>query len=124
MVGKDDPLRVMVETVADDEDVRARVKELCFKALDEAEWIMENGNLAVRMQIMRSLMPGLVKSVGKKTESDELQLLRETVNELMVEMRQTSAPVPVVGEDDELSVPPKLEEVLDIPRVVKIRGGE
>lgn len=124
-----DPLKVMVETVADDEDIRERVKELCFKALDEAEYLMDHGNHTVRLQIMRSLMPGLVKSVGKKTESDELQALRETVNALMVEMRQVSAPVPVVGGDelDDLALIPvkvKLEDALDRPRVVKIRGGD
>lgn len=77
----------LISTASDDQEVRAKVKELALKALDEVEDILDHGTPAVKTTVLRSFVPALVREMNKKKEDDEIQELKAQMAELIKEMR-------------------------------------
>lgn len=99
----------LLRKVANDDEVRARTKQLALCVLDEAEHLILEGNPSVKVTMIRSLMPTLAKSLDKQDEVSEVDLMRQEVQHLMAAIATS---VPPNNPDPN---PPALEVVRDGP---------
>lgn len=83
-------LAALVNAVVDDPDVKQMVKDLAMDALGEARFMIENGSPAVKMGLIKSLMPALVQSLKETQSGDGLKELRDAQVELFGQMRDAT----------------------------------
>lgn len=65
-----------------DPNIRARVLRMAHKALDKAEFLMEHGDPKTQQMIIREYLKIFGKHLETKKSNDEVELLREALNEL------------------------------------------
>lgn len=84
-----DPLgEAAAELVARDTDLQARVRDLLNRTLDEAEDLLDNAIPTVKIGLIRSLTPHLVRELRNQIdETDEIRALREEMRDLLAEVR-------------------------------------
>lgn len=83
-----DPVSQMaVELVHDDPELRAAVKSLAMRAVEEAQFIMDRGTPNLKLSVIKVLMPAVARELAKKEERDDLAVLRAEMQEMMKEMR-------------------------------------
>lgn len=85
-----DPLSAIVQTISEDEEIRDAVRKLALDALEQANHYLTKGDRNSKMAVIRMIAPTLIKSMERKTDSDEVVEMREQVKELMEELRASS----------------------------------
>lgn len=98
------------------EAVKARIVALTLRSLDHAEELLEDGTPQVKMQVMRSVIPTLVKSLAKDEQDAELAELRAQMVELRKDIMRagtieaTASPTPedVEGDEPDLRIAPPM----------------
>lgn len=73
--------------VAQDEELRERVRRIANMTLDAYEQMMQTGTPAVKTGLMRSMIPALVKELREEKEDDSIVALRMQVEAMNRQMR-------------------------------------
>ena len=73
---------VISEAVASSPDLRIRAEQFVSRLLDEAEELLDRSNPTMRVQILRSWLPTLIREMNKTNVQDDLATLRATVESL------------------------------------------
>jgi hypothetical protein len=90
-----DPISAMAgELIHDDPELRAAVKNLAMRAVQEAQIIMDRGTPNLKLSVIKVLMPAVARELAKKEERDDLAILRAQMTEMFKEIRDG-----VPGED-------------------------
>lgn len=80
--------RLIPEIVANDDEIRARVRRLVLKCVDEMEEMLFTGPPNARMQLVKALIPQVAKVLEKQEEeAEEMVQLREEFTELRKELK-------------------------------------
>lgn len=74
-------------TVAEDAELRARVASFVNRAISQAEGLLLTGTPQVQAQLIRSVVPAMVKAMTVDDAPDEHADLRMQFEELMAELR-------------------------------------
>jgi len=82
-----DDIANMVSVVAQDDQLRDRVRRLANMTLDAYEHMMVNGTPQVKTALMRSMIPALVKELREEKEDDSIVVLRMQVEAMNRQMR-------------------------------------
>lgn len=80
------------------EHYRLRIENLLDLALDECEKILRTGTTALKMSVLRQVIPALVKAIGEPDATDELAEMREELRRLYEMI--TARPEPTFTEPD------------------------
>lgn len=84
------PREVIAVTEAlDDDEVRLAVKSLALKVLSDVTRLFDYGDPAIKLSVARTLLPSLVKSLATKDENAEVRLMKEQLDTMMQEMRDS-----------------------------------
>jgi len=73
--------------VAQDEELRDRVRRIANMTLDAYEQMMQTGTPAVKTTLMRSMIPALVRELKEEKEDDSIVALRFQVEQMNRQMR-------------------------------------
>lgn len=92
--------------VGADEELRAEVGSFVRMAITESKRLMVTGSPATKVNLIRSVVPAMVKAMTVDDSADEHSVLREEFRDLMAEVRQgvynpkaPAAPEPEVSVD-------------------------
>lgn len=77
-----DVSEVIADAVANSTELRRRAEVFVSRLLDEAEELLDRANPVMRVQILRSWLPTLIREMNKTNVNDELGELRESLTEL------------------------------------------
>lgn len=83
----DDIAALTASVVAQDDELRTRVRRLANMTLDAYEHMMLNGTPQVKTALMRSMIPALVKELREEKEDDSILALRMQVEAMNRQMR-------------------------------------
>lgn len=84
----DDIAALTASVVAQDDELRTRVRRLANMTLDAYEHMMLNGTPQVKTALMRSMIPALVKELREEKEDDSILALRMQVEAMNRQMRE------------------------------------
>lgn len=70
-----------------DPEIQGRMKSLVHLAIDQAEYIMHHGAPPLQMQLVKALMPAMVKEMARQKEGDGQEELRREMAAVMAEVR-------------------------------------
>ena len=87
MVTVSDVQAMAAAVVAQDEELRDRVRRLANMTLDAYEQMMRTGTPQVKTALMRSMIPALVKELREEKEDDSIVALRMQVEAMNRQMR-------------------------------------
>ena len=73
---------VIADAVSNSPDLRARAEQFVSRLLDEAEELLDRSNPTMRVQILRSWLPTLIREMNKTNVNDELGELRTALSDL------------------------------------------
>lgn len=73
--------------VSSDDQLRAQVGSFVKRAIGEAEALLVTGSPAVKAQLVRSVVPAMVKAMTVDDSPDEHAELRDRFDDLMAELR-------------------------------------
>lgn len=79
--------------------LKTRVLKMTLTALGVAEDLLENGSPQVQMQVMRTVIPTLVKSLANQKDDSELDEMRKEFAELRREIMQAGSMDATVADD-------------------------
>ncbi len=74
----------------DDDEVRAAIKSLALNAIKELETIMRMGDLTIKLQVGKAILPHLVRAMNKDQENEEISVLKEKMAEMESAIKGTS----------------------------------
>jgi hypothetical protein len=83
----DDVAAFTAAVVAQDDELRVRVRRLANMTLDAYEHMMLHGTPQVKTGLMRSMIPALVKELREEKEDDSIVALRTQVEAMNRQMR-------------------------------------
>lgn len=106
--GADIIAAAMAEVVEDSPELKNRVRALAEKALKWAEFDIDKGDPAARNNVIRALLPAMVKGAVASDDGERVKELEEQVAEMRAEMRSffgsartdQATPQPTVPEDE------------------------
>lgn len=73
------------QAVSEDHELIERTRRLAHAAVARAEYFLANGSPKMQIDIIRSIMPAIGRNMGARSESEELQEMREKLIELQVQ---------------------------------------
>jgi len=74
--------KVIAEAVASSPDLRGRAEQFVSRLIDEAEELLDRSNPTMRVQILRSWLPTLIREMNKTNAQDDMVELRTQLVEL------------------------------------------
>lgn len=109
-----DPLATLTaEVVSHDDALRKRIAAFVSKVLDQAEYLLENGNPKAKGDLISKLIPHLVRQMSEQAEDESIAAMRAEMKAMFAEMRATPsavlppAPEPDIPTDEPAPVPTK-----------------
>lgn len=98
-----DPVAAMaVEIAKNDAEIEHKVRLLALDALHHAQYILDYGTPALKMQVIRSVLPAMTKELAREQEDEAITKMRAEMIEMFKEMRGSALPDSPITEDDEL----------------------
>lgn len=77
----------LVEAVSGDPEIRERARQFALDLMTEAEDMLHNGAPAIKLQLVRSGLVNILRSIRQEKETDETILLKQQMEEMRAEMR-------------------------------------
>lgn len=100
---------IAAQVVAEDDELKSRVRGLIDLMLEQSEELIQTGTPAIKLQLMKSVIPALVKEMRPAEKNDELAELRTAMRELYASLRENVAsprPLPSFITDAASDAPP------------------
>lgn len=82
-----DPLAELVNAVTDDPEVKASAKALALSTIAHAQYLLDRGQPAMKLQIIRSLLPTALASLKESPEDASVGELRDEMAAVLAEVR-------------------------------------
>lgn len=119
MAGVDTELLASVAEL--DPNIRNRVLRLANKALDRAEFLMEHGDPKMQALVIREYLKIFGKHLETKKANDEVELLRQSLNELREAVMARTPPSAIPATTGELTDVAMEAVIMDGPPVSPVR---
>lgn len=113
-----DPLASLAaEVLSTDNELRRRIAGFVSNVLDEAEWMLENGNQKAKSDLINKLVPALVRQMSEQAEDEALVKMRAELTDFYAEMRGIGPtdPQPASQPDIPVDEPPVTESPIIAP---------
>lgn len=97
-----DPITAMaVEIAKNDAEIEQQVRRLAKSALDHAQYILNYGTPALKMQVIKSVLPAMTKELAREQENDIIAEMRNEMAAMFDEMRGGVPESPSAASEDE-----------------------
>lgn len=90
-----DPLAaIAAEVISHDDQLRRRIATFVSNVLDEAEYLIVNGNPRDKTSLINKLVPTLVRQMSEQAEDESIAKMRAEMQQMFEEMRGLPAATP------------------------------
>lgn len=86
--------KTVTRLTPEDEDLANGIRRFAWRALREAEWIMEFGTTEAKLTLVRTVLPGVTRLLGKGGEGEEEES-RAAVSRIFDSMRVDTRALPI-----------------------------
>ncbi len=83
-----DMAALAAQVVSDDDAIKARVRRLVISTIELYEEMLITGTPAVKAQLIRSVVPAMLKEMQEEKVDDSIVNLRAEMREMMEQVRQ------------------------------------